>query len=159
MSFFIDIQSEFFVSGLCIVGILICIYAIDIEKSGAKKTQYKRICDVNESMSCTLVLTSKYGHMAKLLFNLSENSILNKSNAEYGLLFYIGMLLLSLLPSTIIPYHSQLFFLGTLSSVLASLGLAWILYAKLRNFCLICVTMYFINSLLLISSIADLVNN
>lgn len=141
------------VSSLCIMGIGACLYAIGIEKS---KTKHKRMCDVNESMSCTLVLTSKYGHMAKLLFHLDENSFFNMSNAQYGLFFYLGLMVFQLYPFTLIPYHSFSFLLATSSSVIASLGLAYILYYILHNFCMICVCMYIINSLLLLCAISNL---
>jgi len=143
---------------ICLIGIVICIYAVNIEKSG-KNPKYKRLCDVNESMSCTLVLTSKYGHMAKLLFNLNEHSIFNMSNAQYGLLFYLGLLCFQFYPFTLLPYYDVLFFVATLSSVIASIGLAWILYYILHNFCMICVCMYIINSLLFTSAVMRLINS
>lgn len=148
-------DSTTFVVSLCIIGIAICIYASDIERSHGK---VKRACDVSESMSCTLVLTSKYGHMAKLLFGLDEKSFFNMSNAQYGLFFYIGLLLFQFYPFTMIPYHDILFLIGTFTSVLASVGLAWILYFKLRNFCMVCVCMYIINLLMFTSSIVHLAN-
>lgn len=141
------------ITALSYVGIFICVYAMDIE-SGKKK--YKRVCDVNESMSCTLVLTSKYGHMAKLLFNLNEKSFFNRSNAEYGLWFYIAMAFFQVYPFTMLPYHDLLFFFATLSSMIVSICLAGILYFILHNFCMICVCMYFLNTLLFLSAIIKL---
>jgi vitamin-K-epoxide reductase (warfarin-sensitive) len=138
---------------LCLLGVLICKYAVGIENSKEKK---KRMCDVNESMSCTRVLTSKYGHMAKLLFGLKEDNFFNLSNAQYGLIYYIGLLLFQFYPLTLIPYHDFLCFIGTLGSFFASLGLAWILYFKLHDFCMVCVAMYIVNSLLLTSAIRHL---
>ena len=150
-------DSYVFVSALCLVGVGACLYAVDIEKSG-KKPKYKRMCDVSESMSCTLVLTSKYGHMAKLLFKLDEKSIFNMSNAQYGLIFYLGLFFFQFYPFTVLPYHSVLFLTATLSSVMASLGLAWILYYVLHNFCMICVCMYVINTLLFVSALVHMNN-
>lgn len=141
------LASPLLIEALCCLGIAVCLYAIDIEKGG-KKPKYKRVCDVNESMSCTLVLTSKYGHMAKLLLGLDDKSLFNRSNAEYGLLFYIGLLAFQFYPWTSLTWHPLLFFIGTLAAVLASIGLAGILYFVLHNFCMICVCMYLINSAL-----------
>lgn len=145
-----------FVSGLCVIGVLACLYAIDIESSG-KKPKYQRICDVNESMSCTLVLTSKYAHMAKLMFKLDENSMFNLSNAQYGLMFYIGLFVFQFYPFTLIPFHDVLFLLATSASVVGSIGLALILKYILHNLCMICVCMYVINTLLFISTVMHMI--
>jgi vitamin-K-epoxide reductase (warfarin-sensitive) len=146
-------ESTTFTIALSIVGILICLYAIDIEKS--KKPKYARICDINDSMSCTIVLTSKYSHMVQLLFNLHPTHILNYSNAQYGLLFYTIILLLQFIT---IPHHNLIFFIMATSSLIASCGLAWILYNRLHNFCMICVCMYIINTLLTTSAIMRIIN-
>ncbi|QKF94487.1 vitamin K epoxide reductase [Fadolivirus algeromassiliense] len=145
-------DSTSFVVSLCCIGILVCWYAMDIE-SGEKKPKYKRMCDVNDSMSCTLVLTSKYGHMAKLMFGLDRNSLFNRSNAEYGFVFYLGLLIFQFYPFTMLPFYNYIFLIGTVGSVCASIGLAWILYSILHNFCMICVCMYAVNTLLMISAI------
>jgi len=156
-------NSTGFIVSVCVIGAIICLYAIKVESVGFAekkkygKPQYKQICDVNESMSCTLVLTSKYSHMAKLMFNLNDNSIFNYSNAQYGLLFYISLLIFQFYPFTMIPYHNIIFLCLTLSSILASMGLAWILYSILMNFCMICVCMYIVNTLLCLSAIAHLI--
>lgn len=148
-----------FVISLCVIGITLCIYAIKVETTGfseKKKTGVApriHICDVNDSMSCTFVLTSEYSHMMKMVFGLAENSILNHSNAEYGLVFYIGLLIFHFYPFTLMPLHSWIFLLGTTGSVAASCVLAWILKYRLHNFCMICVCMYIINVLLFISSL------
>lgn len=147
-----------FVTTLCILGITICIYAIEIETTESSGKKGQRMCDVNDSMSCTLVLTSKYSHMTKLMFGLRDDSFFNKSNAQYGLLFYVCLLASQFYPFTSIPYHSYLFLGATVASVLASLGLAWILWKILRNFCMICVCMYFINFALLTSAIMHINN-
>ena len=148
-----------FVISLCVLGIAICIYAIKVEtvvmseKKRNGKPSFTQICDVNESISCSLVLTSSYSHMAKMMFGLDENSVFNHSNAEYGLLFYIGLLIFHIYPFTLLPFHSWLFLLGTAGSVAASCGLAWILKYRLHSLCLICVCMYVVNILLFISSV------
>ena len=146
-----------FVFSLCCMGIVVCLYAIKIEKDEERykkdeKLRAPRMCDINDSISCTTVLTSKYSHMTKIMFGLSENSIFNYSNAHYGLLFYIGLTAFQFYPFTLIPYHAHLFFAASVASVIASCGLAYILRYILHNFCMICVCMYIINILFLISS-------
>uniref|UniRef100_A0A146MIX5 vitamin-K-epoxide reductase (warfarin-sensitive) n=1 Tax=Schistosoma mansoni TaxID=6183 RepID=A0A146MIX5_SCHMA len=46
-------------SSSCIVGILICIYALHVEHSKESNKEYRAFCDVSEYMSCSNVLTSK----------------------------------------------------------------------------------------------------
>lgn len=152
-----------FVVSLCIAGIFICIYAIKVEaavfaeKKKNGKPQFNQACDLGEHVSCSLVLTSKYSHMAKLMFKLDEKSMFNLSNAQYGLMYYTGLLIFHLYPFSRLPFHSELFLLGTTGSVVASLGLAYILKYILGNLCLICVGMYIVNALLFVSSIMRVV--
>lgn len=153
------VETNWFVASLCMVGVLICLYAIKVETVGFSekkaygKPQYRQICDVNESMSCTLVLTSKYSHMVKLIFGLTDKSIFNYSNAQYGFAIYVGLLVVQFYPFTLLPYYDLVFLIVTGSSVLASMGLAWILYSVLHNFCLICFCMYMVNGLMFTSAI------
>jgi uncharacterized membrane protein len=156
--------SFYFVVGLCVLGVLVCLYAINVETIGFgemkknRKPSYTQMCDINESISCTLVLTSEYSHMARRTFNLDENSIFNLSNAQYGLIYYVGILFFQFYPFTLIPFHSWLFLLGTIASVLASCGLAFILKYRLHNFCMICALMYVINDVLLACAVMRLIN-
>lgn len=144
---------------LCLLGILTCVYAVKVEEAGISETKAhgkvlkSQGCDVDDEMSCSLVFSSEYSHMAKKLFKLHENSRFNWSNAHYGLVFYIGLFVFNLYPFTLLPFHSSLFLLGTTGSVVASLGLAYILKYILHNFCMICVGMYIINSLLFVSAL------
>lgn len=148
---------------LCLLGIIVCAYAIKVEEAGMSETKKhgkvlkSQGCDVDDEMSCSLVFSSEYSHMAKKIFNLNENSMFNWSNAHYGLVFYIGLFLFQFYPFTLLPFYSHLFLLGTTGSVLASCGLAYILKYILHNFCMICVGMYIINTLLFISSLTQFV--
>lgn len=141
------------VAGLCFLGMVVCAYAINIETSAKGQRKVIRRCDVNKNMSCTLVLTSRYSHMAKVIFKLRDDSMFNYSNAQYGFVFYLAMLVWQFYPFTLLPGHALIFLLMTSASVLGSCGLAYILYAILHNLCLICVCMYVINGLLFTSSL------
>lgn len=112
------------------------------------------MCDINESIGCTVVLTSKYAHLMRLFLNLEKGSLFDKSNAFYGLCFYIALFTIYWIP---LPYHQVIFFLMTLPSIAASCGLAWILYKYLRMLCLICVTTYIINFALVVVAILNLI--
>lgn len=153
-----------FVISVCVVGIVACLYAINIETNAKEETRrtgkpkYTSVCDMSKSMSCTRVLTSTYAHMVKYLFNLDENSIFNYSNAQYGLVFYCCLLIFHLYPFTLFPYHTFIFLCFSVASVIGSCGLAWILYHILHNLCMICVCMYVVNCLLLTSAVMHLIN-
>lgn len=126
------------------LGIVASLYAINVESS-ASKPKYKAICDIGDNMSCTRVLTSKYARLAQHHFNLKEDSIFNVPNTYYGLLFYVAVLLYSQFPFTLIPFREHLLLSASSFSILFSFYLAYILYAKLKDLCLVCVTTYFIN--------------
>ena len=51
---------EISISTLCIVGILVCLYALKVELYKEKDNSYKALCDFNEWISCSKVFTSKY---------------------------------------------------------------------------------------------------
>ena len=135
------------VSVLCFLGVLFSLYALKIESTGDPKKRVAK-CDVGENASCTYVLTSKYGHMAKLMFGLDDKSPFNYSNAFYGMIFYFGVYLVRCTYFINFPGASFIFLMMATSSVCASLGLAWILYARLHNLCMICVFTYTLNMLL-----------
>lgn len=129
---------------LCIMAMAACDYAIKIEKAGKS---IKQACDINDVISCSSVLTSKYAHMVKLILKLEEDSPLNLSNAQYGLMAYFVLMIVQFLE------YNQLFLIMTTVSVIASLGLAYILRFILHQFCSVCAFMYGINFLLFVSSI------
>ncbi|MCH7568535.1 MAG: hypothetical protein IIA87_03865 [Nanoarchaeota archaeon] len=118
---------------LAILGFLLSFYALYIEKKYEKSKKYKSLCDISEKVSCTKAFSSKYGK----LFGLS--------NSVYGMIFYLVILLLSFYNITYIFYLSML-------AVIGSVYLAYVLYFKLNNFCLVCSGIYLVNIILLIFS-------
>ena len=46
---------------LCMLGISVCIYALSVEFHVEANPEYEAMCDINDKMSCTKVLTSEYG--------------------------------------------------------------------------------------------------
>ncbi len=117
-----------------IVGILLSIYTLYIEYKLSKNKNYKAVCDISDRMSCTKTFASDYGKTFGI------------SNALPGLSFY-GLIVLMVL------YRQTDFLLAiTGLGVLASLYLAYILYFKVKHFCLVCNGIYLVNILLLIFS-------
>lgn len=144
-----------FVIGLCLLGIVICYYAMKVESKDMMSPKFLKICGNGDS--CSLVLSSKYAHLMKLIFNLPENSPFNCSNAHYGLFYYCFLCLFQFYPLTLLPFYNQVFFTLTLFSVLGSCVLAWILYSILHTFCRVCFSIYIVNTLLFISAIIRLI--
>ena len=119
---------------LAVVGFVVSMYALSVELKARKNKSYRAVCDINESMSCTKAFTSSYG---KLLF---------LPNSAYGLIFYCIMFVLAVLNQP----HWMLYL--AMLSFAGSLYLAYLSYVKMKNFCLVCTTIYLINALLLLFS-------
>lgn len=126
----------------CIVGILICIYALHVEHSKESNKEYRALCDISEYMSCSNVLTSKYGRGLGLPINSYGNAIFTQRNPIYGLFYYTLMFLLSCLKSRIMM---KLSILLSCISVLGSIYLCYILFFILRDICLVCLSIYAVN--------------
>jgi vitamin-K-epoxide reductase (warfarin-sensitive) len=123
---------------LALIGFLLSLYALYIKKKSQNKN-YKALCDINENISCTQVLTSKYASLIYL-----PNSLL-------GLIFYTLIYLLVSL-----NFLTYVFYLS-LISLLVSLYLAYLLYFKVKKTCLICSLTYLVNLLLLIFSLQQII--
>ncbi len=120
---------------LSVLGFLASMYALHVEKRKEESTSYNPACDINNSVSCSKAFKSKYGHMLGL------------SNSVYGILFYLGLIVLDILKLQGIIY------LAAISAVVGSVALAYISYVKQRNFCVICTSIYVINILILANSL------
>ena len=117
-----------------VIGFALSWYAYHVEQYAGKKKGYVAICDLNDHASCTKAFSSKYG------------ITLGMSNGTWGMLFYIVMIVLSLLGE--IQY---LFLLSSLA-VLASIYLAYVLLVKVRTVCVVCSSIYAINIALSVST-------
>jgi len=127
-----------FINILVIIGIFLSIYAINVKRKSARSKQYKALCDINDKISCSKAFSSR------------EGSILGLPNPIYGVLFYLLVLIL---------YQSGfkiLLFYMVLIACLGTLFLAYVLYFRQKNFCIVCTMIYLINILLLITSYANM---
>ena len=61
---------EILISTVCIVGLIICLYALQVEIYKSRDKSYVAYCDLNEYFSCSKVFSSKYD----LILNISYNS-------------------------------------------------------------------------------------
>ncbi|MEK6825124.1 MAG: vitamin K epoxide reductase family protein [Nanoarchaeota archaeon] len=115
-------------------GLCLSVYAHHVEQYAGKKKGYRAACDINDHVSCSKTFASKYG------------TIFGISNSVYGMIFYLIIFALSLMQET-----GYILVLSALA-VLGSAYLAYVQYAKIRVFCLVCAGIYLINILLVVMS-------
>ncbi len=126
---------------LGIIGIIVALYAIKVEQN-VHKAGFKAMCDINDHVSCSRVLSSPYAKMMKMTFGLADDHPLNVPNTYYGLLFYVAVVIYNFV---YVPYQELLLLIVSAVSLCACVALAYILYFKLKDFCVVCVATYFIN--------------
>ncbi|KAM8961257.1 vitamin K epoxide reductase complex subunit 1-like protein 1 [Pelodytes ibericus] len=136
------------------VGVALSVYAFHVETSKERDTEYTALCDINPSISCSKVFTSRWGRGFGLVENiLGPQSLANQPNSVFGILFYLLQILLGFVGSV----TAAVTLLGTsLLSIGGSLYLAYILFYILEDFCVICVTTYVLNFALLLLNIKRL---
>jgi vitamin-K-epoxide reductase (warfarin-sensitive) len=127
-----------------ILGILVSLYALWVEHRKALDDTYEALCDLSEGASCTKVLMSSYGHIFSHFGLVPNGSALDVPNPVLGLCFY-SLVLLWPWNYTRLPV-----LVASLGSVLFSAYLGYILYAVLKDFCLVCVSSYIINVVILV---------
>ena len=115
-----------------------CVYGFFIERNLKLDPGYKAVCDLSDRVSCTKTFLSPWGK----LFGIS--------NVYIGMVFYAAMILFGLLDQV------HLTLLGAVGACIASLFLAYILFAKIKTFCLVCITTYVINVILLVLAYRNL---
>lgn len=138
-------DSDLVISLFGLFGLCVSLFAIYVEYKKTKNNNYVSVCDINNRVNCSKVLTSKYSRLTKLLFGLPDNHVMNIPNTYYGVLFYLAVFVYPLPLLTYIPFREILFFCASVGSMILSLFLAFILYYVLDDFCIVCVTTYFIN--------------
>lgn len=120
------------IASLAIVAFGICFYSYTIERKLKIIPTYKPFCDISDAASCVKPLQSKYA------------TIVGISNSLVGMLFYGLVFILALLHAV------KLLFVAVVGGALVSCGLAYIVYFKIRTFCLLCTALYIINFSMLI---------
>ncbi|XP_061716049.1 vitamin K epoxide reductase complex subunit 1-like protein 1 isoform X2 [Cydia pomonella] len=122
-----------------IVGILISTYALFVEMTAEADPEYKAYCDLAEKASCSKVLTSDF---SKGFGMVSKGSALELPNCIYGIVFYCLMIIMTTYDDLTLV---RLQFLTAVISVVTCGYLAYILLFVLRDFCVVCVSTYFVN--------------
>lgn len=133
---------------LCLVGISLSLYAFYVETRKASDPTYQAACDISERMSCSRVLTSRWGRGFGLL---ESDSPLNLPDSLFAVIYYcLSILLYQSYASKTIAR------LRVILSVITNLGsvyLGYVLYFILHDICVVCCGMYVINFILLICNL------
>ncbi|ESO97314.1 hypothetical protein LOTGIDRAFT_115113 [Lottia gigantea] len=140
-----------FILLLCALGMGLCVYTLHVEISKENDKSYTAYCDISDLISCSRVFTSRYGRGFGLIDRvLGKDSILNQPNSVFGMAFYTFQ--------TILAFNSG--YVGSVvqlvASIISNIGsvyLAYILYFVLQDFCIVCISTYVVNLLLLFVSI------
>ncbi len=119
---------------LSVIGFLLSLYGFFIERKIEQDSNYKPLCDLSDAISCSKPIVSEYGNIFII------------SNTVIGIFFYTLLLMLAYIEST------TLIFYVSLAACLASLVLAYILFAKIKTLCLLCTGIYLVNIGLLVAS-------
>lgn len=120
---------------LSLIGLCISVYAYFTEKKLQENPNYHPACDISDRISCSKPMQSQYG---KLFF---------VSNSFAGMIFYIAMAIAALMNAKI------LVIVGAAAAFCMTLYLAYLLYFKIKSFCVVCTSLYLVNILLLILSL------
>ena len=126
------------VISIAMIGLVISAYGYFVESRIQADPTYKPACDISDIVSCSKPIRSKYGKL--FLF----------SNTSLGFGYYTSMISLAA-----IDYAYLSFFLA-IGGICASAIFAYILFFKIRAFCLICMSVYAVNVALLIATFMSL---
>ncbi len=115
---------------LAMIGLVISLYGIMVERKLQQDMQYKAVCDISDKISCTRPMLSQY------------NKMLGISNSLAAALYYLIIIIA-------IPLNQpELVMIITSVGLLITIIYAYILYFKIQSLCLICTSLYIINILL-----------
>ncbi|XP_060950688.1 vitamin K epoxide reductase complex subunit 1 [Limanda limanda] len=136
---------------LCVFGLALSLYALHVEVSKESNPDYRAMCDLGESVSCSKVFTSRWGRGFGLVqFFVAQDSLLNQPNSLLGILFYTLQMGLGL---SLSRKAAKLLVFFSWVSVAGSLYLAFILAFVLGDFCMVCVSTYIVNFALLFTNL------
>ncbi|XP_025092336.1 vitamin K epoxide reductase complex subunit 1-like protein 1 [Pomacea canaliculata] len=133
---------------LSLAGLLVSVYSLHVEVQKEKNPKYRAACDFSERMSCSKVLTSKYSRGFGVVEPyLGKKHFLNVRNCNLGIVFYLVHAALALLLPAVTA--APLLLLLSVAGVVTSLYLGYILFVVMNDVCVVCITTYVINGLLL----------
>ncbi|KAL4647783.1 vitamin K epoxide reductase complex subunit 1-like protein 1-like [Arapaima gigas] len=140
---------------VCVLGVLLSAYALHVQRQNATDPTYEAMCDVGSAVSCSRMLSSRWGRGFGLLGSIfGKNGAMNQPNSVYDLVFYVFQLLLGM---TVSAMAALILMTTSIVSVMGSLYLSYILYFVLKDFCIVSVTTYLLNLVLFVLNYKRLV--
>ena len=121
---------------LAVVGCLISLYLYVLEKKVRQHPLYKALCDLSDTFSCTKPIKTGY---SALVFHIS--------NALIAFFFYMVLVILAINNATVCIK------ILAIVSCIVSCYLAYLLIFKVKSLCLLCMTLYCINAMVLMISL------
>ena len=131
------------ISIVATIGLVASAYAVYVEGQLDEMPGYQAACDFNAWFSCTKVFKSKYGHILSHWGLVEKGSDLDVGDGILGLILNSGFFLYPIL--RFIPYRQHLYHGVSIGACLFSLYFASILAFVLKDFCIVCVTVYSCN--------------
>jgi vitamin-K-epoxide reductase (warfarin-sensitive) len=118
---------------ICVVGLIISVYGIFVERKIQQDALYKPACDISDRISCSKAFLSPYGKM------------LGISNIWASALYYLLILAVAAMN------YATIAMLISGAGILATCYFAYILYFKVQSLCPICTSLYATNIALAIA--------
>ncbi len=116
------------------IGLLSSIYMWYIHVRHAANPEYESMCDITETVACTSVVTGEYGSLVVL------------PNSVYGMIYYVLIMVLASF-----GFLLTIFWISILG-LIGSAYLAYLLYYKLRQVCIVCTLTYIVNIALFVAA-------
>ncbi len=123
---------------IALLGLIISLYSYWVERQLLQNVNYKPACDISDHISCSKPFTSIY------------SAVLGISNTVVSIIYFTSMFWLA------VGDFNKLMFIGACIAVIFTLYLAYLLYFKIRSFCLICTSLYIVNVLMLVATYYNL---
>jgi vitamin-K-epoxide reductase (warfarin-sensitive) len=123
---------------ICVVGLVISVYGIFVERKIQQDALYKPACDISDRISCSKAFLSPYGKM------------LGISNIWASAIYYLFIM------AAAIMGYMTIVMIASAAGVLVSCYFAYILYFKVQSLCPICTSLYITNVVLAIAVFCSL---
>ncbi|EKX47425.1 hypothetical protein GUITHDRAFT_106868 [Guillardia theta CCMP2712] len=137
-----SLQQGVYISILCVLGISLTAYALHVEHMLRLNKSYK-------------VAKSAYGSGLGIISKRGPFGFLAFSNPIYGLVFYLAMLGLQAPPIFASPRARIASVVLASVSLFASAWLGYLLFAVIKEICIVCISSYVLNVLIFVLTMAD----
>jgi len=137
----------------CVLGVCLSGYAVHVENMKDTNPDFEALCDINASVSCSKVFSSEQGKIWSYFGLIPKDSLLDVPNAVYGMAFYVLIIVLDQAFSKS-ALAVKIMLLAAVFGCMLSLYLAYVLKFVLQDFCIVCVSSYLCNIVVLFGAIS-----